>query len=280
MRYLQRKDGLKKNVFLQWTVPNRIQNSLIEENSLNRRKFFRKFVGVTLLAHLPTTSFFPSATENLKGLIQKLESCHSVDDVLEKDPLNEAYWSLISASHWPMNKVVTRNDVPLLIQHLVENEIILSRKYEIDKIGEGLALLGLLPLMRDNPELCFSLLCYTTNQRLSSAKLKSFIFAHPPAEFSRKQSYTWFMEYIDEADEDKLVNLLQFVTGYKSVPPRGLPNKISITYLPEDNEEANMPEAASCLSIIRLPTVISSRTKFFQVFDAALKHGCQGFGSG
>ena len=242
--------------------------------------YFLQSFGPNFFTHLPSSSFFPLASENLIDLIQKLETCESVDDVLEKDPLNEAYWSLISASHWPINKVITKNDVPLLLQHLIENEILLSRKFEIDKIGEGLALLGFLPLMRSNPELCYGLLCYTQNKRLSSAKLKSFIFAHPPAEFGRKQSHTWFMEYIDEADEDKLANLLQFVTGYKSIPPRGLPHKITITYLPEDNEEANMPEAASCLSIIRLPTVISSRAKFFQVFDAALKHGCQGFGSG
>ena len=117
--------------------------------------------------------------------------------------------------------MVKKNDVPLLLQHLIENEILLSRKHEIDKIGEGLALLGLLPLMQSNPELCYSLLCYTQNQTLSSAQVKSFIFAHPPTEFSKKQSYTWFMAYIDEADEAKLVNLLQFVSGYKSVPPRG-----------------------------------------------------------
>ena len=43
--------------------------------------------------------------------------------------------------------------------------------------------------------------------------------------------------YVRNADQGKLQSPLQYATGFKSVPPRGLPQKVSVHYLPEDDDE-------------------------------------------
>ena len=86
------------------------------------------------------------------------------------------------------------------------------------------------------------------------------------------------MKYVEEADEDKLRSLLQFITGHKSVPPCGLPQKICLKYLPDDDEKG-LPTSSACLAILNIPTIHSSEAKFIHNFDVALRFESQGFGS-
>ena len=75
--------------------------------------------------------------------MEKLDKGGTVEEVLEGDPSSAAYWATINAAHWPLNKEITDKDVPLLLQLLLENEVILSRKCESDQLAEGLSVLGL-----------------------------------------------------------------------------------------------------------------------------------------
>lgn len=153
-------------------------------------------------------------------------------DVLDQDPASEAYWAIINAAHWPPTKEITDKELPFLLQHLMESELILSQKYAIDQFEEGLSMSGLLQLIRDNKQVCYNLFCYNINNHFTPDKfLDLFINLNEPTDFTQKQCFHWFLGYVQDADQGKIRSLLQFATGYKSVPPRGLPHKISVWYL-------------------------------------------------
>ena len=202
----------------------------------------------------------------------------NINCALEEHASSETFWAIINASHWPLTKKIDDENTSMLIQHLLENEIIYSRKLEMDSFAEGLDVMGLLEIIRENPCSCRDLLCYNTEMKLTAEKFFSQMILKEPEDFSEKQSYLWFLKYVESLSEERLISLLQFVSGHKSIPPRGLLHKICVKYLPDD-ESATLPKSLACLSIIHLPTVYSSEKRFVQGLDVALKWGSEGFGS-
>ena len=77
---------------------------------------------------------------------------------------------------------------------------------------------------------------------------------------------------------ETLERILKFTTGFSSIPPWGLRNKISIKFLADDNDKL-YPEAMACFLILYLPTVHSSKQEFIQPFEKALETEGIGFSS-
>ena len=147
---------------------------------------------------------------------------------------------------------------------MLKNEIVYSRKFEIGQLAEGLQVLGLLQMIQKNPTACRDLLCHNPEMKMTSEKFLSQVCAVEPSDFSQKQSYDWFLTFVNSAGEEKLRCLLQFTTGHMSIPPQGFPNKMCIKYLP-------VWESFICLH--------SSETKFIDSLNIALEFESQGFGS-
>jgi hypothetical protein len=217
----------------------------------------------------------------LHEMLEKFRNSETVSKVLEESPSSEVYWAIINSSHWSSTKAVTDADLPLLIQCLLENEILLSQKYEVDQLSERLAFLGLLEKMKKNADLCFSLFCFSDDAVLTAERFIGLIDSKVeiPTDFSKKQSYDWFVQYIQSASAEQLQCLLKFATSFKTIPPYGMEHKITIKYLPDDDEKASLPKSLACLAILSLPTVHSSQTKFNESVDLALKFESEGFSS-
>ena len=214
----------------------------------------------------------------LHELLDKLQE-GDVDEVLDSHPSSESFWSVINASHWPISKKITNQNVAHLVQNLLESEIILSRKFEIDSFAKGLQMFEFLDVIKNNKEVCFKLLCNSIEQTLTPNGFQNLFDAsvERPSDFAQQRSYDWFIEYVSNAGEEKLKCLLQFITGFKSIPPRGLPHNIVLRYLPDDDEKASLPSATACLAILQLPTIHSTENKFNQSLDIALQFESQGF---
>ena len=214
----------------------------------------------------------------LHELLDKLQE-GDVDEVLDSHPSSESFWSVINASHWPITKKITNQNVAHLVQNLLESEIILSRKFEIDSFAKGLKMFEFLDVIKNNKEVCFKLLCNSIEQTLTPNGFQNLFDAsvERPSDFAQQRSYDWFIEYVSNAGEEKLKCLLQFITGFKSIPPRGLPHNIVLRYLPDDDEKASLPSATACLAILQLPTIHSTENKFNQSLDIALQFESQGF---
>lgn len=217
----------------------------------------------------------------LLEMLEKFRNGETVSMVLEDSPSSKVYWTIINSSHWSLTKAVTDADLPLLIQCLLENEILLSRKYEVDQLNEGLNFLGLLDIMKSNAGLCFSLFCCSDDTVLTAERFINLIDSkvEVPTDFSKKQSYDWFIQYIQGASAEQLQCLLKFATSFKTIPPYGMEHKITIKYLSDDDEKASLPKSLACLAILSLPTVHSSQKKFNESIDVALKFESEGFRS-
>ena len=92
--------------------------------------------------------------------------------------------------------------------------------------------------------------------------------------FSENQAKEWLCQYINQTS--RLTEFLSFCTGYSNMPFGGLNGTISVKYLPDDDEKSLMKTSA-CLKILFLPTVHSSRERFFHFIDMALDNGSKGF---
>ena len=154
--------------------------------------------------------------------------------------------------------------------------MILSRKHEIEQFAEGLNTLGLLQKIKKYPDICKDLMCHNPTKELTPAIFLDQINLEEPEDYTQNQSLKWFVSYVKSATHEKLQDLLQFITGHRSVPPFGLPHKICLKFLADD-DEAVLPTAIACLAILHLPTVHCSEAKFVANMDIALRFESQGF---
>ena len=221
-----------------------------------------------------------SATENVLELIKKMEATEDINNILYGDGDADVYWAIINGAHWPITKPITKADVPLLLQMIIENEVVMSRKFEIDQFADGLHAVGLLDQVRRNRQLCEALFTHSSNNQLTpDVFIKLLVKNARPTAFADRQSYDWLMQFIKDSEEKMLHGLLQFITGFKRVPPLGLPHDICLKYLSEEDESATLPKSIACLCILNLPTVHSSKAKFDNSLMLAIDCESQGFGS-
>lgn len=123
----------------------------------------------------------------LHELLDKLQE-GDVSEALENHPSAESFWSVINASHWPITKKITNQNVAHLLQNLLESEIILSRKFEIDSFAEGLKMLEFLDVIKNNKEV-FKLLCNSIEQTLTPNGFKNLF----DASVQRPMTGSWSM---------------------------------------------------------------------------------------
>lgn len=82
---------------------------------------------------------------------------------------------------------------------MVEQEVLWSRKQELDDFGAGVESVGLLTLLRCNPDVCMSLLYNGENGEFGPEESEQCL-SHPdvPDDFVQAQAYEWFNVYIAE----------------------------------------------------------------------------------
>ena len=229
--------------------------------------------------HIPMNA----ATECLHLLLESLDNCKTDFDVqklLHGEDANESFWQVINSSHLPKTQEINFQNRDLLIQELVYNELISSRPHEICELRVGLETLGFLSALRKSPQLLKALFCVEPRSNLQPkfgpTEFKDIITYANATNFAQNQSRSWFQEYLEPVEEannefcagTRLSTLLMFVTGFK-VPPVG-------GFLPDD-DNFTLPTVSAYLFILNIPTVHSSKKKFFEEMDKALKYGSRGF---
>ena len=168
---------------------------------------------------------------------------------------------------------------------MVEQEVIWTRKQELDEFCTGLESLGLLSVIKQHPDVCFNLLCTDEKAEFGPVEFEKCL-SRPevPNDFVQSQAYEWFNTYITVNPKSdsfhggcRLKALLHFATGYQVPPPgESLPHKVSIAFLPDDDHH-QLPIAQACFGYLKLPTVHSSMAKFVEFMDMALKYEGTGF---
>ena len=185
------------------------------------------------------------------------------------------YLQIINSSQWDPTEVVNMESKGRVITEIVYDELVLKRKEQITAIREGLAHVGFLKHIEAFPELCRPVFVGGSVPVTST----SFVNLLGPIETddrTQEQVKSWFLDFIEEATEEILSQLLCFSTAFKSIPPWGLSKKISVKFL-EDDDEKLFPEAMVYFHIIYLPTVHTSKVAFCKYLSQALEYESLGF---
>lgn len=239
------------------------------------------------IAPLMKKEFIPldASTAVLHEFLTGFEACKSdaeIEVLLEANPMSEAFWQLINSSRWPKEKLVNIHTKEFLLQHMVYHELLTSRKNELDELKEGLKSLGFLDLILKNKEMCKALFCATESKQFTMESLKGMMLDIKSTNFAEEQSHKWFLEYLGQdgdhefPKDSRCTSLLQFWTGWSVIPFGGLAKRLKVTFLPDDDKHC-LPTASACTAMLRLPTVHSSKAKFYEAMDIALKYGKVGF---
>ena len=227
-----------------------------------------------------------AATENAHHLIEELDLAaddNSVKEVFNSKERGEAYWQMVNASHWPSHETINSSNKSLFIQEVMYNELIRCRYELIKELKQGMESLGFYSFMKKHPTQ-FKELFIAKDEIFGPEEFKALLQEVKPKDFAQQQAYDWFLEFIDDGakqvaaddEESRLRALLAFTTGWQTPNTYGAPSRIKIEFL-QDDDSQSLPTASACLSIIRIPTVHSTKKKFEASIVAAIKHARRGF---
>lgn len=226
-------------------------------------------------SHIPANA----TTENLIELIESLDQCKTKDDIdklLYKDnQKQDVFWSLINSAHWPADKNINKENVPLLVQQLILNDVILSRRNSSDMLFEGLSSCNFLNTIRCHWKVMDQIFCAGYRMIESKEFIKCFSFDEPTS-FVETQAKKFFLSFIEKSDSMTLSKVLAFCTSHTVVPLDGMKNEIRVKYM-SDDEKNSMCKSSACLKIIYLPTVHSVEKAFHNMLATALACESKGF---
>ncbi len=96
-----------------------------------------------------------AATEILIELLSSLEDCQDnkqVQLVLDGNPKCDQFWATIDASQWAKDCPITKTTKDAFCNHLIFNELIESRRMEMDDMKKGLKVLQLHDVVKRFPD--------------------------------------------------------------------------------------------------------------------------------
>ena len=108
--------------------------------------------------HIPLNS----STEALHDLIERLDVAKTEEELqmlMDKDESKEVFWQLVNSCHWPITEAINLRNKTLLMQELIYNELVASRKQEIGELQAGLETLGFLAYAKENPAFAKEISC-------------------------------------------------------------------------------------------------------------------------
>ena len=230
-----------------------------------------------------------AATEILIELLSSLENCEDneqVQSVLDGNPKCDQFWATINASHWAKDCLITKRTKDALCNHLIFNELIESRRMEMDDIKKGLNVLNFHDVVKRFPDVLRPMFVADEEQKFDGSDLLKMMHLEKESDdFAKKQAWEWFVAFLNANEKSEeypggsaCTAMLSFCTGLKRIPFGGLRSEISVRFHPDD-DQYSLPTVSACLFILHLPIVHSSENKFLQAIKIALKHECEGFPS-
>ena len=189
----------------------------------------------------------------------------------------------MNACHWPIQEVIGIRNKSELIQEIIYNEVIRSRKDVIHEIKHGLDVLGFFGFMSKHPHQFKGLFC-AKEESFGPDEFKALLLETKPSNFAEQQAFEWFNEFVSEGDsplsdddpESIVKALLAFTTGWQTPSMFVSEPRIKVKFLLDDDDHV-LPTSSACLKVLRIPTVHPTKVKFQEAMITALKYGRQGF---
>ena len=106
----------------------------------------------------------------------------------ERDCLKETFQN--------KEQVIDINIRDVFFQHLEQNELLTSRKSEMDELKEGLKSLVLLDAIAKNSDMCKVLFCSVKSQNITFAVVSDILMPISTTNYAEEQSKNWFFNYL------------------------------------------------------------------------------------
>ena len=143
-----------------------------------------------------------AATENIHNLIEELDSAkteQAVKELFGENSKSGAYWEIVNACHWPIQEAIGIRNKSELIQEIIYNEVIRSRKDVIHEIKHGLDVLGFFGFMSKHPHQSKGLFC-AKEESFGPDEFKALLLETKPSNFAEQPAFEWFNEFVSERD--------------------------------------------------------------------------------
>ena len=205
---------------------------------------------------------------DLIELINKLDNAQSQGEL---DNIVDKFIQIINCSRREPTVTITLSNKNLLIYELVYDEVVRKRRSQVKSITEGLQVSGFLKFIKQYPDLCRPIFVGPPGEALNAEIIFNCIEEDGENyDYEKQEAVKHFKKLISISTTETLERILKFATGFSSIPPWGLRNKISIKFLADDDDKL-YPEAMACFSILYLATVHSSEQGFIRHFEKALE---------
>jgi hypothetical protein len=165
---------------------------------------------------------------------------------------------------------LTSNNKADAMLKILRQDVLLSRKAELDQLAEGLG--PVLEIIQRNPDVMRP---YYTSTIIQPLTAESFLDICSFESTIPANLKAFFVQYVYRAGSEKLARLLQFCTGSLEVPMMGFhdPERITVSTV-----TSVYPNAATCSMILELPVQCVSEEQLRDSLDSVLDIQSTGFG--
>ena len=207
-------------------------------------------------------------------MLSEAKSDKEINDIFDVQTDGPAYEQVVNSSQWPIETRITMANLETLKSMIVWEELVLKREKQLSALREGLAYIGVLPLMITYP-LLLSEYFIATSEKLTSERMFDIVSWDDIDSSTNSDAVSYFRQFISESSSERLTKLLTFVTGFSVLSSLNSP-AIDLKYAGADKA---LPEAEACFSILKIPIKHRSYSEFEKFMDIALDHGCEGYGN-
>ena len=217
-----------------------------------------------------------AGTENLLMFIDALDECSTIEAlnrILDKPENLER----INSCQWLPTDTISLSNKLLLISELINEEVVRKRIPQITAVKKGLEEMKLLQYFYNNKLLAKKFLKSSICQDFREILLKTIHrYRHSKLSKEEMNVLTWFEEFIQIEDIETIKKIIGFTTGRTVYQPWEKVPSLAIKFL-EDSEDKCFIEATACLAILELPTVHTTKSKFFEYIKKSLEFEGIGF---
>ena len=150
------------------------------------------------------------------------------------------------------------------------------------QLEEGLKTYGLLKSIRSNQTFWVPIFTKDDSSGITATQfLDQLLVQHSEFQVQKHQEidvYYNFTSYIQSLDKAGLELLFKWAVGSKSIPPLGLPKKITIQFLHRCGQDCRCrPTTSTCDLVITLPVHLDNENDMKEIMASAIAD-CDGFG--
>lgn len=211
----------------------------------------------------------------LKDYIDQLNNAETQDEL--DRVVGEETERFMENCGWPPTDRITLESRLYYIQTLIKWDLFDKRESALKQIKEGLKTLNFLDLTKTLGDFEFLLLYRSKSETTADfirSKLRPEVEKLTPKCPEEEKAKKYTLECLNNLEDNEAAYMFQFLTGLDDVPVHEFPVQVEFN---RSKNDATLPEAITCVQLLRIPLGNSSKMEFYSSFHKALTFGRVGF---